>query len=487
MRAWKVSTRLYLIAMVAGLVMAVLAGANWIALKRLDVLQDDAYIRAQQAGNVKEVGSMADSLYRIVADTFINRDLADVQKKWQAMTVKVDSAMADAAKLAQTDAERQSVAQAIQAMKEIRTLYTEQYLPLVKRDAPNEEVAVVDDKIDKLIDRYDESFGKLAQSLEAQAKAADDEFGTVGERTRWIMVASALAGGVLLVGLALLISRSITQQLGMEPADALATAHRISQGDLTIDQRHHQAAPGSVAFAMASIVQTVNDVVHQVRLGADEVASASAQIANGNMDLSQRTEQQASGLASQASDVAVRGGEVVQQVVQTMDGITDASRQIGDIISVIDGIAFQTNILALNAAVEAARAGEQGRGFAVVASEVRSLAQRSAEAAKQIKTLINTSVERVEAGSTLVGQAGQTMNDIVSSIQRVSQMVNEISVGSDEQSRGIGQVGQAVAQMDNSTQQNAALVEESAAAAASLRQRAQALVDVVGRFKTASV
>ncbi len=251
-------------------------------------------------------------------------------------------------------------------------------------------------------------------------------------------------------------------------------------------------------------------VVGAVRVNAESVATASAQIAAGNNDLSARTEAQASALqetaasmeelgatvkqnadnarqanqlALQASGVAVDGGEVVSQVVDTMRGINESSRKIADIISVIDGIAFQTNILALNAAVEAARAGEQGRGFAVVASEVRSLAQRSAGAAKEIKSLINASVERVEHGTTLVDKAGTTMQEVVASIRRVTDIMGEISAASGEQQAGVGQITEAMGQMDRATQQNAALVEESAAAAESLRAQALQLVEAVAVFK----
>jgi methyl-accepting chemotaxis protein len=258
-------------------------------------------------------------------------------------------------------------------------------------------------------------------------------------------------------------------------------------------------------------------IVGRVREGSEGVASASAEIAQGNNDLSARTESQASTLqqtsasmielsktvgqnadkareanqlAMAASTVAVHGGEVVGQVVETMRGINDASKKIADIIGVIDGIAFQTNILALNAAVEAARAGEQGRGFAVVATEVRSLAGRSADAAKEIKQLIGASVERVEQGSNLVDQAGVTMGEVVNSIKRVTDLIGEISAASDEQSQGVAQVGEAVTQMDQVTQQNAALVEEMAAAASGLKSQAQELVQTVAVFKlgaTASV
>ena len=268
-----------------------------------------------------------------------------------------------------------------------------------------------------------------------------------------------------------------------------------------------------IASGFNLFVDKIHAVLVQVRSSADSVATASSEIAHGNTDLSDRTERQASALehtasnmaelnttvkqnadnanqanqlAMSASTVAVKGGEVVAQVVETMKGINESSRKISDIISVIDGIAFQTNILALNAAVEAARAGEQGRGFAVVASEVRSLAGRSADAAKEIKSLINASVERVEHGTSLVDQAGITMTEVVSSIRRVTDIVGEISSASNEQAAGVEQVGQSVAQMDQATQQNAALVEEMAAAASSLKSQAQDLVQVVGVFKLAS-
>jgi methyl-accepting chemotaxis protein-1 (serine sensor receptor) len=262
--------------------------------------------------------------------------------------------------------------------------------------------------------------------------------------------------------------------------------------------------------ALHGMQTSLSRVVSHVRQNADSVALASAEIAQGNSDLSARTEQQASALqetsasmeelgstvqanadnarqanqlAVNASTVAQQGGDVVAEVVSTMKGINDSSKKIADIISVIDGIAFQTNILALNAAVEAARAGEQGRGFAVVASEVRSLAGRSADAAKEIKQLIGTSVERVEQGSTLVDRAGLTMSEVVSAIRRVTDIVGEISAASSEQSAGMAQVGEAVTQMDQATQQNAALVEQSAAAAQSLKQQAQQLVQAVAVFK----
>ena len=353
---------------------------------------------------------------------------------------------------------------------------------------------------------------QMKTSVEAGAAAAAAAHATY-EQAR-LGVAAVLALGLLLgVGCAVAFSRRLLNQLGGEPHLAAAVAHAVAEGDLTT---HIPVRDGDAASLMAKLhAMQVNlgRTVSQVRQGSESVATASAEIAQGNQDLSTRTEQQASALqqtaatmdelgstvrnnadnakqanqlALNASTVAVKGGEVVGQVVETMKGINDSSRKISDIIGTIDGIAFQTNILALNAAVEAARAGEQGRGFAVVASEVRSLAQRSAEAAKEIKSLISASVERVEQGTHLVDQAGHTMEEIVASIRRVTDIVGEISSASVEQSSGVAQVGQAVAQMDNATQQNAALVEESAAAADSLRQQAMQLVQAVAVFKLQS-
>jgi methyl-accepting chemotaxis protein len=322
-----------------------------------------------------------------------------------------------------------------------------------------------------------------------------------------------VALAALLLGLSVLITRSILRQLGGEPAAAADMTHRIAQGDLTVNVALKHNDTSSLLHAIEAMRESFAGIVGQVRSGSESVATASAEIAQGNNDLSARTEQQASALeetaasmeelgstvkqnadsarqanqlAQSASTVAVKGGEVVGQVVETMKGINDASRKIADIISVIDGIAFQTNILALNAAVEAARAGEQGRGFAVVASEVRSLAGRSAEAAKEIKQLINASVERVEKGTALVDQAGETMTEVVSSIKRVTDIMGEISAASNEQASGVAQVGEAVTQMDQATQQNAALVEEMAAAASSLKSQAQDLVQVVAVFNLRS-
>ena len=322
---------------------------------------------------------------------------------------------------------------------------------------------------------------------------------------------AAVGAGLLFAALfGWLLVRSVSRALG----HAVDVAGAITEGDLTrtirVDGRDEVAA---LLQALSAMQANLARVVSGVRANSEIVASASAQISQGNNDLSSRTEEQASALeqtassmeqlsstvkqnadnarqanqlAIGASTVALSAGDEVGRVVDTMKGINDSSKKIVDIISVIDSIAFQTNILALNAAVEAARAGEQGRGFAVVAAEVRNLAQRSADAAKEIKTLISDSVERVEQGSTLVDRAGVTMQEVLASIRRVTDIMGEISAASSEQSSGVSQVEQAVTQMDQATQQNAALVEESAAAAESLKAQAQKLVDSVAVFKLAA-
>jgi methyl-accepting chemotaxis protein len=320
-----------------------------------------------------------------------------------------------------------------------------------------------------------------------------------------------LGGGLVAVLVAVALAIVITRAITVPLSNAVSVAQAIAEGDLQVSiPVAGKDETGQLLLALRGMQASLVKVIAQVRRGSEGVATASAEIAQGNNDLSSRTENQASALeqtaasmeqmgatvkqnadsarqanqlAMNASTVAVEGGEVVGQVVETMKGINESSRKISDIISVIDGIAFQTNILALNAAVEAARAGEQGRGFAVVASEVRSLAGRSADAAKEIKALISASVERVEQGTHLVDKAGATMTEVVSSIRRVTDIMGEISAASTEQSTGVQQIGEAVSQMDRVTQQNAALVEQMAAAASSLKSQAQELVHVVSVFK----
>ncbi|MNS88379.1 Methyl-accepting chemotaxis protein IV [compost metagenome] len=359
-------------------------------------------------------------------------------------------------------------------------------------------------------DELDGVLDKLSLQKEERAKAASEQASGVYQASRSFMIALVL--GSVAAGLALgaLITRGLTRQLGGEPAYAVKIAGAIAEGDLTVEIRTAGHDSASLLFAMKTMRDKLVGIVSQVRSGTDTINTASGEIAQGNLDLSSRTEEQASSLeetassmeqltsavrqnadnarqanalAGAASNVAGKGGAVVGRVVQTMESINASSRKIVDIISVIDSIAFQTNILALNAAVEAARAGEEGRGFAVVAAEVRNLAQRSASAAKEIKTLIGDSVEQVEIGSRLVHDAGKTMDEVVASVRQVADIMQEITAASAEQSAGIEQVNQAVLQMDQVTQQNAALVEEAAAAAESLQDQAQTLTELVGVFR----
>ena len=350
--------------------------------------------------------------------------------------------------------------------------------------------------------------------IKLQMDVAKAEYDAATARYNWLL---ALAIGAVLAGtagalvLGTLVARGLARELGAEPSDAVAVARAVAAGDLGVPITLRSGDRSSLMASMLNMRDSLQTAVRSVRQNADSVATASAEIAQGNLDLSQRTEEQASALqqtaasmeelattvqrnadasrqasqlAASATDTAVRGGQVVGEVVSTMKTIEDSSRQIAEIIAVIDSIAFQTNILALNAAVEAARAGEQGRGFAVVAGEVRALSQRSAQAARDVKTLIGTSSERVAAGAGLVTAAGATMAEVVESIRRVNDLVAEISAASTEQSAGVAQIETAVTQMDQVTQQNAALVEESAAAADSLRHQAQQLQDTVSVFRT---
>ena len=326
------------------------------------------------------------------------------------------------------------------------------------------------------------------------------------------LIASGLLALLAAIAAGVLMARNLLRALGAEPAQLRAIAQRVAEGDLSRISRADSAPANSVLASLDAMQASLAHIVSQVRTGSDNIATGSSQIALGNADLSQRTEEQASNLqqtaasmeqlastvkisaatagqanqlASSAAAAAVHGGQAVGTVVNTMHEIAASSRHIADIIGVIDGIAFQTNILALNAAVEAARAGEQGRGFAVVASEVRNLAGRSAQAAKEIKQLIDASVGKVDAGTRQVNDAGASMAEIVDQVHRVSQLIGELSNASIEQATGIGHVGEAVTQLDQVTQQNAALVEESAAAADSLQHQARALAEVVRVFKLA--
>ncbi|MCC8996529.1 MAG: methyl-accepting chemotaxis protein [Nitrosomonas sp.] len=364
------------------------------------------------------------------------------------------------------------------------------------------------------VGKFDVLRGTVFTLLDLQGKVASQEFSFAQNAYNIIfigLVGAILASFTIAFVFSIVLLKSI-----IEPLDeAIDIAHKVAEGDLTsnIVVPDTKASTGRLLEALKEMNDNLIDLVGKVRTSTDQISTASGEIASGNLDLSHRTEEQASSLeetassmeeltstvkqnadnarqanqlAEGASQVAIKGGEVVGQVVDTMKSISESSHKIVDIISVIDGIAFQTNILALNAAVEAARAGEQGRGFAVVATEVRTLAQRSAAAAKEIKDLINDSVTKVDEGTKLVDEAGNTMDEIVNSVKRVTDIMSEISAASNEQSTGIEQVNQAVTQMDETTQQNAALVEEAAAAAESMQDQTRALTQAVSVFRLAN-
>jgi methyl-accepting chemotaxis protein len=431
---------------------------------------------------------------------------------------------------ARTKAERAAMAkrfeEATAQLKALDLPGTDEDRPLI--EAAAKAIAVYAKKADEAIDMgsgdvnlglavmmsADDNFKAAQESLVALGKFVSDAADanraevTALARTELIVIAISV---ILAAALALAVSVVIARRTAATVSAAAKSAEALAGGDLTVQfDTQSKDEIGQLAIALERMRESFGRLIAQIRTGVESVGTASREIAQGNADLSSRTEQQASNLqqtaasmeqmtsavkqnadaarqanqlAASASQVAAKGGAVVGEVVSTMDQITASSRKIADIIGVIDGIAFQTNILALNAAVEAARAGEQGRGFAVVAGEVRNLAQRSAQAAREIKSLIGESVEKVETGSKLVNDAGQTMSDIVQQVKRVTDLIGEITSSTLEQSNGIGQVNQAVTQLDQMTQQNAALVEQSAAAAESLKEQADRLAKAVAIFK----
>ncbi len=510
----KISTRLTLGFGTLALLVAVMGGVSLVKISTVDTafhtVVDDRYPKIASLNEVKgDVNVIARALRNIA----LLGDGAESRKELERVYAARKGIGERLEKLhTQITSEqgRSELAKVVEARS--------RFVPLQDRFIDLVRAAKVDDAKTLLL-------GELRQTQSAYLKSVDDlikfqdglmqqsaaEASTAVENLKAAMLA---AGGVALALAALMavwIIRSVTRPIKR----AVEVSRAVAAGDLSLQfDASGRNETAQLLAALKEMQDSLARVVHGVRQNADGVATASAQIAQGNADLSSRTEEQASALeetaasmeelsstvrqnadnarqASQlavgASTVAVEGGAVVGRVVETMKGIQDSSTKIVDIISVIDGIAFQTNILALNAAVEAARAGEQGRGFAVVASEVRSLAQRSAEAAKEIKTLITASVERVGEGTRLVDQAGVTMAEVVSSIRRVTDIMGEISAASTEQSAGVAQVGEAVSQMDQVTQQNAALVEESAAAAESLKVQAHQLVQAVAVFKLGAV
>ena len=463
-------------------------------------------------GRLAELRSDMNMARRYEKDMIIQYEKPEAVKasfaKWQASLQHGEKAAASL-QTGLREGNKANLQQVVQTLAAYRDLF----VPIARQlEAQAYDTATVANRLSsRALAKFDEAETLLNQielALRKDVENAVEEQAAVAQQVKLLFALVIVLGLLVVVPTTLLNMRSICQPI--DQAEQVAKA--IAQGDLT---DHHIDASGNdeparLLRSLADMQQSLGSLVGQVRHSTDSISTASAEIASGNQDLSARTEQtasnlqraassmdqltntvrqtaeasrQANQLASSAGEVAARGGAVVSQVVSTMSDINASSKQISDIISVIDGIAFQTNILALNAAVEAARAGEQGRGFAVVASEVRSLAGRSAEAAKEIKGLIGASVERIETGSRLVTDAGQTMTDIVNSVQRVSDIIGEITAAAAEQSQGIGEVNTSVLQLDQMTQQNAALVEQSAAAAESLREQAERLAQVVGTFK----
>jgi methyl-accepting chemotaxis protein len=432
-------------------------------------------------------------------------------ERFQANLAAVDKALQQLAPLLDQPEGRGLHAKAVDSVKRYRALAEQVFSLIAAGDRQAANVLAFGDTYNAL----HQLAGVLRELNEMQQKVIEAEG---AEAAAMFRSASRSLGLVTLVSLALGallawgVTRSITRQLGGEPQQAVAVARRIAQGDLAFTVPLRAGDHTSLMASLQAMREELGRVVGEVRGNAEGVSSASTQIAQGNADLSQRTEQQASALqqaaatmeqlgttvshnsdnarqanqlAQGAAQLAQQGGEAVEGLVSTMQGISDASRRVSEIIGTVDGIAFQTNILALNAAVEAARAGEQGRGFAVVAAEVRTLAQRSAEAARQIKALIAESATRVDQGADRVTEAGRTIGQAVQAIHRVAGIVGEISAAVAQQSSGVHQVGQAVGQLDQLTQRNAALVEESAAASESLREQARLLADGVARFRLA--
>jgi methyl-accepting chemotaxis protein len=496
-----------------GLIMLLMAGLIVLGVTRLsgigsltDKVINQDWAEAEAANTIT---SLTNANARNTLELFITTDKDQAERIYQSIEANkkaISAALETFERLPMADEARPVVAN----LKQTRAAYVASFSKVAK--------LLADDQLEEAnrmmrgdtLPALNILQGHIKLLMAMQKKQVENSAVVVHQTisfSRMLMLGLGL--GVLLTGVAfsVWITRSITRPL----REAVSVAQRVATGDLTthIEVSSHDET-GELLQALQHMNRSFAQIVAQVRSGTDTIASGSSQMAAGNLDLSTRTEQQATSLentassmeqltttvkqnadnarqanllALSASEVAVQGGVVVSQVVDTMDSINESAKKIADIIGVIDGIAFQTNILALNAAVEAARAGEQGRGFAVVATEVRNLAQRSAGAAKEIKSLIDDSVEKVETGARLVGQAGGTMNDIVSSVKRVTAIIAEISTASEEQTLGIDQINLAIGEMDQVTKQNAALVEEAAAAAETLHDQAGTLARVVSVFK----
>ncbi|HWP17820.1 MAG TPA: methyl-accepting chemotaxis protein [Burkholderiaceae bacterium] len=488
-----------------------------LAVQRLSLLSGSVeLIRTDRLPKVERVVTVVDQV-NLVARELRNVLIFDDPQWLERSTRSIEAARLKAGQELEELDKRITTADGRRLMEEVkqaRSVFTamqDRLLTAVREGRRAEAVQLLESELRPVQLKYMEALGRVKTYQFELVEQASTEARDVQRRS--LVVMSAALGVAVLVGggFCWWVARSVTRPL----AEGVAVAGRIAQGDLSRPvPAAGQDEVGRLMKALAAMQDNLRDLVGQVRSSTDSISTASSQIASGNTDLSSRTEQAASSLqqtaasmeqltatvqqsadtarsaeqvAAQAVQAARHGGQAVGAVVETMDGIRSSAQRIGEIIAVIDGIAFQTNILALNAAVEAARAGEQGRGFAVVAGEVRSLAQRCADAAREIRELIITSGERVDAGVTLVQDAGRAMEGIVASIERVSALITQLTAASREQSEGISQINQAVGQLDQVTQQNAALVEESAAAASSLRDQAEGLIRTVSVFRLAAV
>jgi methyl-accepting chemotaxis protein len=499
-----------------GAILLLLTVAVGVAISQLSSLNNDVQVLAND--RVPKMNTANAWIVRVLdtarhtRNMLIMTDPDQIKKEIDAVAEdkKIRMEYMDQLKKTTTLPEAKTLLQAVIDARAIYAPLEDEYLKLIASGDMATAKAMLLEKMRPAQLSYIDSLQKLVD-FEIQVATQDGNIaGDQYRSSRNLMIGLEIFALILGAALATYITRGLLNQLGGEPSEAAHVASKIADGDLTATVTVRTGDETSMMHAIKRMRDNLTNIVSDVRSGTETIATASAQIAAGNMDLSSRTEQQAASLeetassmeeltstvkqnadnslqanqlAVSASNVAIRGGAVVAQVVDTMSAINDSAKKIVDIISVIDGIAFQTNILALNAAVEAARAGEQGRGFAVVAAEVRNLAQRSASAAKEIKTLIGDSVEKVDAGSKLVNEAGATMEEVVTSVKRVSDIISEITAASQEQTAGIEQINQAIAQMDEVTQQNAALVEEAAAAAGSLQEQAGQLVETVNVFK----